>query len=76
MKERMADMALALSNAGVGQEAIETAERLLAANRTEDLIRHLRLLRCDLMDDLHKTQRSVDCMDYLIRKTEKAIATR
>ena len=71
MNERLEKMEMALSNAGLGQNAIDKAKRLLAAGHTEDLIRYLRLCRCDLMDELHKTQRRVDCMDYVIRQTEK-----
>lgn len=71
MGERLTDMTLALSDAGCRPDAIEKAERLLKAGRTEELIRHLRLCRCDLMDDLHETQRRVDRMDYMIRQTEK-----
>ena len=34
-------------------------------------IRKLRLLRCDLIEELHRSQRKVDCLDFLIRQTEK-----
>ena len=76
MNERLERMAMALSDAGCGQDAIERAAQLLEEGRMEALIRHLRLCRCDLMDELHERQKRVDCMDYLIRETEKAIATR
>ena len=72
MSERIEKMAIALLDTGLGQDAVEKAERLLAAGQTEDLIRYLRLCRCDLMDDLHKTQRRVDRMDHLIRQTKNA----
>ena len=75
MNERLEKMEMALSNAGLEQNAIEKAKRLLAAGHKEELIRHLRLCRCDLMDELHKTQRRVDCMDYMIRETEKNICS-
>ena len=75
MNERLEKMEMALSNAGLGQNAIDKAKRLLAAGHTEDLIRYLHLCRCDLMDELHKTQRRVDCMDYVIRQTEKNICS-
>ena len=71
MKKTMEDMKITLADAGLKQEAINRAEMLLQAGRTDDLIRHLRLCRCDLMDDLHETQNRVDRMDYLIRQTEK-----
>ena len=72
MSERIEKMAIELLDTGLGQDAVEKAERLMAAGQTEDLIRYLRLCRCDLMDDLHKTQRRVDCMDHLIRQTKNA----
>ena len=73
MKDRLEKMTMALSDAGCRQDAIERAGRLLEAGRTDELIRHLRLCRCDLMDDMHKTQRRLDRMDYLIRQAEKNI---
>ena len=76
MNEWLEKMEMALSNAGLGQNAIEKAKRLLAAGHKEELIRHLCLCRCDLMDELHKTQRRVDCMDYVIRQAEKTFAAK
>ena len=67
---------IALSDAGFKQEVIEMAERLWQAGRTGDLIRHLRLCRCELMDILHESQKRVDRVDTLIRQTEKAMETK
>ena len=63
----------ALTDAGCSKEDIETAQRLLETGSKEDLIRHLRMCRCGLMDDLHEIQRRVDRMDYLICQTRKEI---
>ena len=71
MNERLEDLTEALSDAGCGPDAIEKAKRLWATGRTEDLIRHLRMLRCELMDDLHECQKRVDCLDYLMFQIEK-----
>jgi len=73
MNRTIENMGRALSDAGCSQEAIQKAERLLDAGQIRDLIRHLRICRCDLMEDLHKSQRRVDRIDYLIRQTEKTI---
>lgn len=70
MNERLEDLTAALSDAGCGSDAIDKAKRLWAAGRTEDLIRHLRLCRCELMDDLHACQKRVDRMDHLIRQAK------
>ena len=66
-------LAIMLSDAGFDQEAIEKAERLWDAGRTRDLIRHLRLCRCELMDILHESQKRVDCLDTLIRQTKRTM---
>ena len=42
MNEQLANMTIALTDAGCGREAVEKAERLMKAGRTEELIRHLR----------------------------------
>ena len=72
MDERLENLARALSDAGCERTAIEKAVRLLQNEQTDALIRHLRLCRCELMEQLHESQKRVDCMDYLIRQTEKA----
>jgi len=69
-------LAITLSDAGFDQEAIEKAVWLWDAGRTRDLIRHLRLCRCELMDNLHESQKRVDCLDTLIRQTEKTTRTK
>ena len=74
MNERLEKMTTALADAGCGQDAIEKAGELLEEGRTEELIRFLRLCRCDLIEQMHRSQRRVDCMDYLIRQTEKSFA--
>ncbi len=70
MNEQLKNMTLALLDAGCGQDAIEKAGRLLENGQNKELIRYLRLCRCGLMEDLHKAQRRVDRLDYLIRQAE------
>jgi HD superfamily phosphohydrolase len=71
MDERLENLTRALADAGCSRCAIEKAEKLLTSGRTQELIRHLRLCSCDLMEELHQSQKRVDRMDYLIRQTEK-----
>lgn len=40
-------------------------------SRTRDQIRLLSRQRQSLMNDLHETQKRVDCIDYIIRKLEQ-----
>ena len=62
-----------LEDAGCGGEEIEKAKQLYETGNTEALIRHFRKCRCSRMEELHESQRKVDCLDYLIRQTRKAI---
>ena len=55
---------------------IEKAERRWEAGRARDLIRHLRICRCELMDILHESQKRVDRVDTLIRQIEKTMETK
>ncbi len=50
------------------------ANALYESGRIEELIRYLKKCRCGLMDEMHESQRKVDRMDYLIRRTEKELA--
>ena len=76
MNVQKENLVIALSDAGFSQEAIEKTERLWEAGRTKDLIRHLRICRCELMDILHESQKRVDRVDTLIRQTEKTMETK
>ena len=71
MDERLKDFCAALSEAGCGRSAIEGAARLMEAGQADELIRHLRRCRCELVDAMHESQRRVDRMDRLIRQAEK-----
>jgi hypothetical protein len=72
MTEELEKILGGLSDAGCGSLDLKKAKLLYEAGDADALIRHFRKCRCDLMDELHKSQRKVDCMDYLIRQTEKA----
>ena len=51
-----------------------TEEQFLAyekEDRTKDQIRLLNKSRRSLMDDLHKSQKKVDCIDFIIRELEQ-----
>ena len=76
MEEQLKDIIAGLSDLGCGREELSTAERLIRAGRPEELVKHLRRCRCELMDRLHESQRRIDRMDYIIRQTEKSITRR
>ena len=59
-KQCMADIGLSRENAD-----------FVEANRRDEARKKLRVLRCELMDELHSCQRKIDQLDWLIRETEK-----
>lgn len=60
-----------LSDAGCGTEELQKAKKLWESGDTEALIRYFRKCRCSRMEELHESQRKVDCLDYLIRQASK-----
>ena len=60
-----------MNDIGVSRENAEVVASLLASNRQDEAKQRLRILRCELMDELHACQRKVDQLDWLIRETEK-----
>ena len=62
-----------LAAAGCGKQDAEIAEKLYQNGQTDELIRLFKKCRCRLVDEMHESQRKVDRMDYLIRRTEKEV---
>ena len=60
-----------LSDAGCCSEASEDILRMCKAGDMEGALRMMKKDRCRLMDELHESGRKVDCLDFLIRTTEK-----
>ena len=71
MKEELEKILTNLSDAGCGSEELEKARKLYEAEDMEGLILHFRRCRCRRMEELHESQRKVDCLDFLIRQTAK-----
>ncbi|HAS21352.1 MAG TPA: hypothetical protein DCR16_06450 [Lachnospiraceae bacterium] len=64
-----------LLDAGCSDQSAAWVDQLVQAGRLSDALHEMKVIRCDLMEALHQSQRRVDCLDYLIRKTEKEIIT-
>ena len=71
MNEELEKILTNLSDSGCASEELQKAKQLYEAGETEALIRYFRKCRCSRMDELHESQRKVDCLDYLIRQTAK-----
>ena len=64
-----------LLDAGCSDQSAAFVDQLVRTGRMTDALHEMKVIRCDLMDELHQSQRRVDCLDYLIRQTEKRIKT-
>ena len=73
MNEELESILTNLSDAGCGREELQEAAQLYEAGDTHALIRYFRKCRCIRMEELHESQRKVDCLDFLIRRTVKSI---
>ena len=60
-----------LSDAGCCNEASEDIIRMCESGNMAGALQMMRKDRCRLMDELHESGRKVDCLDFLIRTTEK-----
>ncbi len=64
-----------LSDAGCCREAAKDIMEMCEAGNIEGALRTMKKDRCRLMNELHESGRKVDCLDFLIRKTEKELQT-
>ena len=71
MSEQTENLLMGMADAGCKAEEIVKAERILQTGNMRELTRFLRQCRYGLLDRMHESQKRVDLMDYLIRKTEK-----
>ena len=60
-----------LSDMGCDDKQICFMKKMYEEGDIETLLRDLRKCRCNLMDELHESQRKVDNMDFLIRQIQK-----
>ena len=60
-----------MTDIGLSRENTDYVTALLDAGRRDEALKKLRVLRCEMMDELHSCQRKVDQLDWLIRETEK-----
>ena len=73
--DEMSDYEIALtaclSEAGFDGDTVNEAIRLYKNGSRDDLKQYLRSKRCDLIEQMHESQKRIDRFDYVIRKTDK-----
>ena len=60
-----------LADAGCGAGEADRIIRMYESGSRREALQQMRKSRCKLMEQLHESGRKVDCMDFLIRSTEK-----
>ena len=73
MKDELEKILTNLRDAGCGSGEVEKAKQLYESGDTIAVLRYFRKCRCSRMEELHESQRKVDCLDFLIRQTAKAL---
>ena len=63
-----------LSDEGCSPETAEKIGTLYEAGSYSEVLHQMKVQRCMLIDEMHKSQRRVDRMDFMIRNQEKQIA--
>lgn len=63
-----------LRDAGCGDDFIREFTNLGRSGKETEQWRLLSRRRAELLDDLHESQRRIDCLDYLIYKRRKGEA--
>ena len=65
MQEELEKILTNLHDAGCGNGEVEKAKQLYESGDTKALLRYFRKCRCSRMEELHESQRKVDCLDFL-----------
>jgi len=60
-----------LADAGCMSDESDDIVQSFIRGNMRDVLHKMRKNRCRLMDELHESCRKVDCLDFLIRQTEK-----
>ena len=64
---------LGLADAGCVSDESDDIVMMCINGNMKDALQKMRKNRCRLMDEFHESGRKVDCLDFLIRQTEKEI---
>lgn len=72
MKTDIGSITDCLAYLGFDDRACLEAQTVYRRDVPGGLLRLLRKYRCGLVEDMHESQKKVDCMDLMIRSIEKA----
>ena len=64
-------LTVCLTEAGCDRDTLGEAVRIFESGNKSDLKQFLRSKRCDLIEQMHESQKRIDRVDYLIRQIGK-----
>ena len=64
-------LTVCLTEAGFDRDTLDEAVRIFESGNKSDLKQFLRSKRCDLIEQMHESQKRIDRVDYLIRQIGK-----
>ena len=70
MADYIETMKSCMEDAGLNQDAVTKAIEIYESDARDELVRFLRLQRCELVEEMHESQRRVDRLDFLIRQSK------
>ena len=71
MEKRKKNIEICLKDAGCQDEMIEDYMKCLKYHDYQKQIILLKRQKCFLLENLHNTQKQIDCLDYLIYQLKK-----
>lgn len=60
-----------LIDAKCNKQDISEIEKLFSSGDIREALRKIKMARCLKIDEMHDCCKQIDCLDYLIRETEK-----
>ncbi len=64
-------LTVCLPEAGFDRDTLDEAVRIFESGNKNDLKQFLRSKRCNLIEQMHESQKRIDRVDYLIRQIGK-----
>ena len=60
-----------MKDAGCSSETIKSCVACMDRNRKNELLERLYAHRSSILDSIHKEERQIDCLDYLVHQIRK-----
>ena len=65
-----------LKDAKCSEQSINDIERMFCLGQEQEALQKMKSARCSKLEEMHDCCKQIDCLDYLIRQTEKEITNK